>query len=180
MKYIPNILSCCRILLSLYLFIIPKENFIFLFIYLLCGITDFADGFIARRFNNVSSTGAKIDSLADIVFTIFILHSIYQMAPFSLKNDLSIYILSIFLLRIANMIITKIKFKQWNVMHTVGNKLTGFLLFSLLPIYFIWGQIPRVIIGVLIMIAIFSSLEESCMLLFSKYYDVNRKGLFNN
>ena len=150
----------------------------FLFVYSLCGITDLADGFIARRFNSTTSTEAKMDSLADIVFSLVILYYIYSLTQLSSNSYMIIYISLVLVLRTANIIITKIKFKQWNVIHTVGNKIAGLVLFSILPFYFIYGLIPIAIIEFLTTLALFSLLEEICILLFSKYYDVNRKGLF--
>lgn len=79
--------------------------------------------------------------------------------------------------RIINMLITKVKFKQWSVLHTVGNKTAGLALFSILPIYFVFGNIPAAIIDAFSAIALIASLEETGILLIARYYHVNQKSL---
>ena len=68
MKHIPNILSCIRIALSLTLLILLQRPLPFAMLYLLCGLSDVADGWLARRFQAESILGAKLDSLGDVVF----------------------------------------------------------------------------------------------------------------
>lgn len=68
---IPNILSYIRILLIpvfIYLFIHAKDAndyYLIGFIILLSGITDMLDGWIARRFNQITEFGKVIDPIAD-------------------------------------------------------------------------------------------------------------------
>ncbi|MCL2772097.1 MAG: CDP-diacylglycerol--glycerol-3-phosphate 3-phosphatidyltransferase [Oscillospiraceae bacterium] len=69
LKYIPNILSVIRIMmvpLFIYLFFGYYERiYLSLCIYLLAGLTDIVDGFLARRFNWITNTGKLLDPLAD-------------------------------------------------------------------------------------------------------------------
>ena len=67
LKCIPNILTIIRFLLiPLILFYIFTGNYILAFVFFtISGITDIADGFIARRFNFVSNFGKLMDPLAD-------------------------------------------------------------------------------------------------------------------
>lgn len=120
----------------------------------------------------------KMDSLADIVFSLVILYYIYSLTQLSSNSYMIIYISLVLVLRTANIIIIKIKCKQWIVIHAVGNKIAGLVVFSILPIYFIYGLIRIAMIGFLTTFALFTSLEETCILLFLKYCNVNRKGLF--
>lgn len=67
---IPNILSVFRILLlpifvALYMTLEPQNRFICAIILVISGITDVADGFIARKFNMVTQLGKILDPLAD-------------------------------------------------------------------------------------------------------------------
>jgi len=67
---LPNILSISRIVLLLPI-IILFENSLFLLslvTYILASITDYLDGYFARKNNQVSDTGALLDLLADKLF----------------------------------------------------------------------------------------------------------------
>lgn len=66
-KHIPNILTIIRFLLIPFIvFCIFNSQFIWAFVFFtISGITDVADGFIARKFNLVSNFGKLMDPLAD-------------------------------------------------------------------------------------------------------------------
>lgn len=66
-KHIPNILTIIRFLLIPFIvFFIFTEQFIWAFVFFtISGITDVADGFIARKFNLISDFGKLMDPLAD-------------------------------------------------------------------------------------------------------------------
>ena len=66
-KHIPNILTIIRFLLIPFiLYFIFTEKFVEAFIFFtISGITDVADGFIARKFNFITDFGKLIDPLAD-------------------------------------------------------------------------------------------------------------------
>ena len=66
-KYIPNILTIIRFLLIPIIIVnIFMGNYIAAFIFFtISGITDVADGFIARKFNLISNFGKLMDPLAD-------------------------------------------------------------------------------------------------------------------
>lgn len=68
---IPNLLSMFRIILipffvTIYLLAnVPKDYYIATFIILLSSLSDFFDGLIARRFNQISEFGKALDPIAD-------------------------------------------------------------------------------------------------------------------
>lgn len=67
LKHIPNTLTVIRLLLiPLIVFYIFTGNYILAFVFFtISGITDIADGFMARKFNLVSNFGKLMDPLAD-------------------------------------------------------------------------------------------------------------------
>lgn len=77
-KHIPNILTIIRFLLIPFiLYFIFTEKFIEAFVFFtISGITDVADGFIARKFNLVSNFGKLMDPLADKLTQIATLFSL--------------------------------------------------------------------------------------------------------
>ena len=67
-KNVANILTGFRILSSILLLCFPVFSEAFYSIYLLCGFSDMIDGTIARKTNSASELGAKMDTVADLVF----------------------------------------------------------------------------------------------------------------
>ncbi|MEN2767042.1 CDP-alcohol phosphatidyltransferase family protein [Ornithinibacillus xuwenensis] len=68
---IPNVLSYIRLLLIpifVYIYITadgPSDHYVSALIILLSGLTDMFDGFIARRFNQITELGKTVDPVAD-------------------------------------------------------------------------------------------------------------------
>lgn len=70
LKHIPNILTIIRlILVPVFAFVyfspMPNARSLALAIFIIAGITDVLDGYIARRYNLVSVVGTALDPLAD-------------------------------------------------------------------------------------------------------------------
>lgn len=65
--FIPNIVGYIRLLLIAVSWIYIEEPFIFLPLYILNVILDEVDGWTARRFNQVSSYGAWLDVVLDLI-----------------------------------------------------------------------------------------------------------------
>ena len=76
---IPNILSMLRIGISFLLFAFKPFSAPFFVLYLIGGITDAADGFLARKLHAQTRLGSALDSTADFVFffTVILLFSPY-------------------------------------------------------------------------------------------------------
>ena len=67
-----NGLTISRIVLGLPIIISLRNgnNDIFIFLILIAGLTDFLDGYIARKYNHESVFGAKLDPLADKILLV--------------------------------------------------------------------------------------------------------------
>ena len=80
---IPNLLTLYRLLLAplLYLSLIEGMRDVCLLVFLLSGISDLADGFLARRLGQVSDLGKIIDPVADKLSYFFILLGLCQSIP---------------------------------------------------------------------------------------------------
>lgn len=142
--------------------------------YLFGGISDIFDGFIARKLNQQSATGAKLDSIADLVFAtsilIVILKNIY------IPMWLWLCAILIALLRIISYSIGFYKYHTFSPLHTYLNKATGAIIFAF-PLFFVlFGlYVTEVIIC---FIALVSSVEEMVITIKSEELDRDCKCIF--
>jgi len=174
-KQIPNILSFCRIRFSGMLLLLPENPILFLSIYLLTGITDVADGYLARKYGWTSRTGALLDSLADTVFYLIILAVIGLHYPFVITDNWQ-WLGLILVIKALSVITALIRFHKFIFIHTLANKIFGLLLFCVIPLMVF--SLPAIIIKALFIIALLPALEELMILFTSKDPDVNQKSLF--
>ena len=75
MNILINFITILRIILApiILFFLIFEDYFICLFLFFLAGLSDYLDGFMARKFNAVSELGEILDPIADKILIIFIL-----------------------------------------------------------------------------------------------------------
>lgn len=178
MKNLPNVLSVSRIMISGLLFFLGGYPVLFTILYFYCGVSDVVDGYIARRWKAESSIGAKLDSLGDFVFymliaTVFFIHTELMKEPIVLW-----LVIAVLIIRLSNIVITKLKFSQWGMMHTTGNKLSGLFIYFMLPAYILFPGLPATVGIIVVFIALTTAIEETLILLFSKQYDLNQKSIF--
>ena len=127
MKHIPNILSASRIALCLPLLLVDAMTVPFWVLYLIAGVTDILDGFLARRWGVESKFGARLDSLADFVFVLAVGYKLFPWLK--LPTALWILIGIIALVKVSNAVNSYVVEHRIEFLHTKANKLTGFLLF---------------------------------------------------
>ena len=157
-KQIANIITSLRIICSILMLFCPVQSIRFCLLYIFAGITDMIDGTIARKTNAVSEFGARLDSVADIIFVAV---SLIKFLPIiNLQWWLCIWIVLIVVIKISNILCGFVKKKKVIMLHTVANKITGLLLF-LLPLTqpFIDLQYSAPIVC---FIAIFAAIQEGC------------------
>ena len=142
--------------MSIALFIPKTFSITFYMIYIYCGLSDMLDGFLARKYKITSELGAKIDSIADMIF-VFV--SVLKIIPFiEISIAIYIWIIIIILIKVFNIICGYKYYKKLTLLHTPANKITGFVLF-IIPL--IIGIIDIKILESLICgIATFSAIQE--------------------
>ena len=124
---IANIITGIRVVCSIALMFCSVLTPSFYTLYVIAGLTDMIDGWIARRTNTVSEFGAKWDSVADFIFvTVCLVKLIPVMA---LPLWLYFWIGIIACIKCFNMGYEYVMKKRFVTVHSMANKVTGFLLF---------------------------------------------------
>ena len=134
MKRLPNVISELRIAGSIGLLFCDVKGWPFWSLYVLCGLSDILDGWLARRLHAESKTGAILDSVSDIVFVACC--AIRLLPVLEIPAWLWIWAGVIVIIKIVNQISALVVFKRFCFPHTLANKLTGLLLFLTVPAVF--------------------------------------------
>ena len=151
-----NALTGFRILMSAAILFCPVFSPIFYVLYLIAGLSDMADGIIARKTNSVSEFGSRFDSIADFVFVAVCLIKILPVMDIPIW--LYVWTAAIALIKIINMISGYIVQKRFVAVHSTMNKVTGVLLF-MLPLTF--TIVPLKYAGIPIcLVATFAAVQE--------------------
>ncbi len=154
MKQLPNIITSLRISGSLGLLSCDVANNTFWLVYGLCGISDIADGWLARKLKCVTRTGALLDSIADICF---VACCAWMLLPIlELPQWLWLWAGVIVAIKVVNQLSALVMYGRCCFPHTLANKATGFLLFIAVPMTFL-SIIPIVIVA---SVATFAAIHE--------------------
>ena len=154
MRHIPNIITSFRFFGATCLFFCNPAGVAFWVIYGLCGISDMLDGYLARKLNAESKTGAVLDSVADICFVACC--AIRLIPVVQIPTWLWIWAASIVTVKLINQVSALILYRRLIFPHTMANKLTGHLLFLTVPTVF-WSIVPVAIVAG---VATFASVQE--------------------
>ena len=175
---LPNVLSMYRLLafpILLWLIFTDQEMS---FAWLLCFnlITDILDGFIARRFNQETDIGAKLDSLADIGTYISAFAGLFVFKWMEIEPHKGL-LLSFLILYVLFHLVALVKFKTFPSFHLYSFKITGYLqgiFFATLFLhdFVLWLYALALGWGIL------ACLEELLLLVLMKKPISNVKGLY--
>ena len=129
MKRLANSITFFRILCSIALLFFPAFSLTFYALYIIAGVSDMVDGWVARRTHTASELGAKLDTIADIVFVIACLVKLFPVLDIPVW--LYVWIGIIALIKVINIISGFIIQKRFVSVHSTMNKVSGLLLFVL-------------------------------------------------
>mgnify|MGYP003390328318 FL=1 len=156
MKHLPNLITVLRFLGALSLLLSDVGCVAFWVIYFACGLSDMADGFLARKLHCESTTGALLDSLADLAFVVGC--GIKLIPVLAFPNWLWIWGAAIVLIKLINQVSSLVMYRKCVLLHTIANKATGLMLFVGVPLtLFLESIVPMVIIAV---VATFAAVQE--------------------
>jgi CDP-diacylglycerol--glycerol-3-phosphate 3-phosphatidyltransferase len=178
LKYIPNVLSLFRILFSVSLLLSHRNPALFIAFYFVMGITDFLDGRLARRYHWNSTLGTKLDGLGDTLF--FLCAFSGMMLPPRLKFDLMKILVTagiVILIKLGVLFLTRVRFKEWNGMHTYTNKFLGALLFFSVPLFVWMGEVNYWVLLALAVAMCVAALEEAVILFTTETYNPDHRGI---
>ena len=98
MTYFINLLTLSRIFLAAVIFLLltrPEGYFLAFILFFVAGVTDYFDGYLARKYNLTSEIGEILDPIADKILIVFVLFG------------LSVNLTSYFIAFMASLIITR-------------------------------------------------------------------------
>jgi len=174
MKQVPNIITGLRIAGSVALLFFAPLSAAFYVLYLLCGLTDVFDGYLARKTGTVSKTGAILDSVADLVFVAAALYVFIPVIPFKLW--MVYWTLAIALVRFVSLAVGYVRYRTFAWLHTTANKATGLVLFCFPFYYPLIGLTASA--ALILVLASLSALEELVINTTAVSLNRDRKTLF--
>ena len=158
MKHLPNILSSLRMVGAVALLLCNVSSSLCWVLYIVCGISDIADGWLARRLKCVTRTGALLDSLADFCFVVC---CAWKLLPtLELPQWLWLWAGVIVAIKVMNQLSALVMYGRCCFPHTLANKWTGFMLFIAVPMTF-WSIAPITLVAA---IATYAAIHEGCVL----------------
>lgn len=175
MKWLANTISVFRMFLALTLLLVRPLSIVFFAIYILCGISDVLDGYVARKTDTTSKLGEKLDSVSDFILVAVLLIIVYPIL--NLTVPIMIWIAVIAIVRALSIIIGFVKFRTLAMIHTYGNKMTGVVLFVFLPLALVFFK-SDVLFYVICAVASAATVEELFIQITSKELQINRKSIW--
>lgn len=169
-------ITSVRMISSLFLLFLPMKSPEFFFVYTLTGLTDALDGWLARKTGTASDFGARLDSVADLLFYGAVMIRLFPILLQVLPGELWYAVTGILLVRLAAYGAAAIKYHRFASLHTWLNKLTGAALFLLPYILVISSGVAYC--SAVCALAFAASLEELAIHLCRPGYRADRKSIF--
>lgn len=170
MKYIANLITALRIIAAIaMLFTIPL-SVPFFWLYAVGGLSDMIDGTVARRCGSAGDFGARLDSIADLLFCAAALLQLWRCFPALVWWAAG----AIAAIKITAALIGFARFRKLCFPHTLLNKTTGAAVF-LLPCFYrcsFFNAFTYVVSAV----AFLAATEELTCAICRKTFDTEYKG----
>lgn len=163
---------------SVFLLFLSLEKWWFLVVYTFAGLTDILDGWIARKSQSASEFGAKLDSIADLLFYGVLLFRLFPLLFRILPREMWYAVLGIIAMRLVSYAVAAVKYHRFASLHTWLNKLTGAAVF-LLP-YVLFSALNVIYCWAVCSLAFAASAEELAIHLFRADYIPERKTFLQN
>lgn len=175
-KSIPNMLTAFRIACSSALLGVEPLTAGFFGLYLLCGISDMLDGYLARRIKATSRIGALLDSVADFIF--ISLMAIILLPIVKLPAGLAAWLIGIAAIKLLTLLAGFLKYGTIAFLHTWSNKITGFAVFLFPLLCGIEGSNIPIAAGIVCVMASMAATEELLITLTAKKLNPDIRSIF--
>ncbi len=175
--YIPNIITALRMVGTFGLIFTKTFSPVFYIVYFFTGVTDVLDGFLARKLKVTSEFGAKLDSVADMLFNITMIIKILPALIVVLPVFIWYLVGAIVLLRVASYVVSAVKFRKIASLHTIMNKITVFLVF-VVP-FFVHTQIVVGLCTLICSLGILATVEDLFINIRKKEYSTDVKTIIS-
>ncbi|MFH0876460.1 MAG: CDP-alcohol phosphatidyltransferase family protein [archaeon] len=177
LKKAPNLITLTRYVLLpfLYYFAYTKQIVIFVILFIISGLSDYIDGYIARKLNQCSTFGANMDRIADELTQFSALAFLFFIAKETLL-DYAVPISVAVILAIINKAINIFFFKNKNSFHTISAKASGYLFYISFSISFLFN-IRQAILPYIFIISI-DQFEEILIIIKYKTINENIRSIF--
>ena len=171
-------ITSVRIAASLFLLFLPLRSAGFLVVYTLTGLTDALDGWLARKTGTASDFGARLDSIADLLFYAVLLLRLSPVLWQALPAAIWYAVAGIILVRLTAYAAAVIKYHRFAALHTWLNKLTGIGVFLLSYVFAVSTGVGYS--WAVCVLALTASLEELAIHLCRKDYCADRRSIFQS
>lgn len=173
---VADIITFFRIAGTIPLAVLKPLTAEFFCLYALTGVTDVLDGFIARKTKTAGDFGARLDSIADLLFYTVILIRILPILLTKLPHGIWYAVAAVLCIRVSAYVTAAVKYRRFASLHTYLNKLTGAAVF-LIP-FFLVTDYAVAFCRIVSVVAMASSLEELVIHIRSQVYCSNVKSIF--
>lgn len=171
-----NLVTITRIIVAVVLLCTVPLTVPFWVAYTYCGLSDVLDGALARTLKQQSAIGARLDSIADLVFVFSA--SISIIPAVALPVWLWVWVAIIGVTRVTAYAIGYGKYRTFPALHTYANKAAGAVLFCA-PFVIQWLGIAAS--GTVVcLVASLAAIEELLITASSHALDRDRTGLFSS
>lgn len=130
-KNLANFITSLRLVGAICIIFTKTLSKPFFIIYIISGITDALDGFVARKLKIVSDFGSKLDSISDLLFNGITLLKIFPILLIKTPSYVPYLIYAAVAIRALCYLFVGIRFRKFSSRHTIYNKIISGLMFFL-------------------------------------------------
>lgn len=154
-KHIANIITLIRIPCAVGMLLSKEMNSVFYIFFLIGGLSDAIDGYVARRLGTQSRNGAILDSIADLIFFGSSLFILFKTNGRNMNDAARLMLRAVFIFRIFCYIIGYAKFHMIAALHTYLNKATAVAIFGSIAVIPYTGiSIPCIVTCTIALLAV--------------------------